>query len=207
MPVVAATGRYRAVASSRMRLRSSVCSARCWRRRDCRCRSTPCSWMSQAHPVGSTSAGKPTAALFSLARHAPAPSQKPNMPTPTALRRSGGLIYGIPQPGTSGLTLIPTSLPGCNEFKLCLATRSRLVFRSVWRNGYENGSTSARHDRRLLCRLPTGGVGDARIERAGRKSCRKAEMRGHMGTVFLDVVQRYQAFLGKPIILAETEEA
>jgi len=28
-----------------------------------------------------------------------------------------------------------------------------------------------------------------------------------MGTVFLDVVQRYQAFLGKPIILAETEEA
>ncbi len=58
--------------------------------------------------------------------------------TPTALPRSGGLTCGIQRPGMSGLKLIPTSTPFSNAFKRRLATRSRLVFRIVWRAWYDH---------------------------------------------------------------------
>src|SRR5215211_6415101 len=120
--------------------------------------------MSRARLVGSMSAGKPTAVLFSRVRRAPAASPKPTMSTPTALPRSGGSTCGNPRPGTSDLMLIPTSLPGSNGFKERLATRSRLVFRMVRRRCYERQPSETRFYRCLYRNLPPGCTGDSQTD-------------------------------------------
>jgi len=72
----------------------------------------------------STRYRRPTAARSSQVKRSPAPSLKLTSSTPIALSRSAGLTCEIPRPGTCGLELIPTSLPGSNAFRQHLATRS-----------------------------------------------------------------------------------